>query len=548
MLSTMGSRPLSHATLLLHGAELYPDAPIDTWTGTGFSHSGFAELGRDASALAHALRGLGVAVGDRVGTFQWNNYEHFVAYHAVPAMGAVLNPLNIRLHPEQVGYIAQQAGDRVVLVDGVLLDRFLECLPSCPAVEHVVVVDGTAPEPRPGVAFHEYSALLAAQPRATYPFPLVPEESAAGICYTSGTTGNPKGVVYSHRSNWLHAMYLCTANALGIGRTDLLLPVVPMFHANGWGLPHANLLSGAGVLLPGRFLKPRDLLDMMAVARPTFAAAVPTIWSGLLAELDRCGQDVSHLREGMVAGSALQRDLWTAFRERHGVRLLHAWGMTETSPLVTVARPPAASPPDATRYCLTQGRFPVGVEARVVDDAGRVLPRDGATVGELQVRGAWITSAYHAEGTGAAFDDGWLRTGDVGHISADGFLTLVDRAKDLIKSGGEWISSVQLENAVMSHPDVLEAAVVGVPDATWDERPLVVAVLRPGVTGDPAALRAHLAGQFPRWQLPEHWVFADEVPKTSVGKFDKKRLRDRYGRRPAAEQFLPEGVRNVRRT
>lgn len=530
MLSTMGVEPLSHATLLRQGVERNPGTVVSTWTGTGFRHESFARLGRDASRLAHALSALGVDLGDRVGTFMWNNYEHLVAYHAIPAMGAVINPLNIRLFPEQVSYIATHAGDRVVLVDASLMEVFLRSLPSMPTVEHVVVVGDAEHADVPGVEFHAFEPLLDHQPGTEYPYPTVAEQAAAGICYTSGTTGDPKGVVYSHRSNWLHAMYLCAANGLAIGRNDVILPVVPMFHANGWGLAHASLMAGAGMLLPDRFMKPTDLLAMMAAGQPTFAAAVPTIWTGVLAALDAGPQDIRHLREIMVAGTALPRDLMAAFDERHGVRMLHAWGMTETSPLVTVSRPPAGCDPAAeTEYRLTQGRFPVGVDARLVDDDGAVLPRDGHSVGELQVRGPWITSGYHSKAESPqSFDDGWLPTGDVGHITGDGYLTLVDRSKDLIKSGGEWISSIQLENAVMGHPDVVEAAVVGVPDAKWGERPLVVAVLRDGSAVDESGLRAHLSETVARWQLPDLWKFVDEIPKTSVGKYDKKRLRDIY--------------------
>ncbi|MEU7146372.1 long-chain fatty acid--CoA ligase [Nocardia sp. NPDC046473] len=534
MLSTMGTAPLSQATLLRHGAELFPDTLISTWTGTEFRHADFARLGRDGSRLAHLLSGLGIAPGDRVGTFMWNNYEHLLAYHAIPAMGAVIHPLNIRLLPEQVGYVATQAADRIVLVDGSLLDIFLECLPEMPTVERVIVIDGPLPAPSvSGVELHSFASLMREQPETEYPFPSVDERSAAAVCYTSGTTGNPKGVVYSHRSNLLHAMYLCSANALAIGRADRVLPIVPMFHANGWGLPHACLMAGAALLLPDRFVKPADLLHIMAQGQPTFAAAVPTVWAGVLAELDCRPQDIGHLREIMVGGAALPGDLMAGFQERHGVQLLAAWGMTETSPLVTVARPPAdydvAAEP---AYRLSQGKIPVGIDARLVGEDGVVLPRDGRSVGELQVRGPWITASYYA---GAAapvgsdsFDDGWLRTGDVGYITADGFLTLVDRAKDLIKSGGEWISSIQLENDVMSHPGVAEATVVGVPDDKWGERPLAVVVLRDGADIDAAALRAHLVGKVAKWQLPDLWSFVREIPKTSVGKFDKKRLRDAF--------------------
>ncbi|WP_433564506.1 long-chain fatty acid--CoA ligase [Nocardia sp. CA-151230] len=534
MLSTMQDEQLSLATLLRYASTFQGDSHVSTWTGDGLRTQTYREVGQDAARLANALRDLGIGVGDRVGTFMWNNNEHMVAYIAVPAMGAVLHALNIRLFPEQLVYVANHAEDQVVIVDGSLLPMFAQYLPNLKTVRHVIVANGDAaalqaPE---GVTVHSYRELLDAQPD-TYDYPVVDERSAAGMCYTSGTTGDPKGVVYSHRSNWLHAMQVISPNGMGFTAADNVLAIVPLFHANAWGIPYAALMSGANVLMPDRFLQPAPLLEMMAAAKPTFAAAVPTIWGGVLAGLQAQPQDISHLRTCVVGGAAVPPSMMRAFEERHGVKLLHAWGMTETSPLGSVANPPAgAEGEEAWSYRYTQGRFPAGVQARLVGDDGSVLPNDGEALGELEVRGPWITGAYYSPSGGEVdpdkFHDGWLRTGDVGKISPNGYLTLVDRSKDVIKSGGEWISSVDLENAVMGHPAVAEAAVIGIPDAKWDERPLVAIVLVEGTEAKPEELRDFLAPKFAKWQLPEHWCFIAEVPKTSVGKFDKKRLRAQH--------------------
>ncbi|MET9488532.1 long-chain fatty acid--CoA ligase [Nocardia sp. NPDC006630] len=534
MLSTMQDEQLSLATLLRYASTFQGDSTVSTWTGDGIRTQTYREVGADAARLANALRDLGIGEGDRVGTFMWNNNEHMVAYVAIPAMGAVLHALNIRLFPEQLVYVANHAEDQVVIVDGSLLPMFAQYLPNLKTVRHVIVANGdaaalTAPE---GVQVHSYAELLAAQPD-TFDFPIVDERSAAGMCYTSGTTGDPKGVVYSHRSNYLHAMQVISPNGMGFDNSDTVLAIVPLFHANAWGIPYAALMSGANVLMPDRFLQPAPLLEMMAVAKPTFAAAVPTIWGGVLAGLQAAPQDISHLRTCVVGGAAVPPSMMRAFQERHGVKLLHAWGMTETSPLGSVAHPPAGvEGEEEWAYRYTQGRFPAGVQARLVADDGTVVANDGQALGELEVKGPWITGAYYSP-TGAEVDpekfhDGWLRTGDVGKISANGYLTLVDRSKDVIKSGGEWISSVDLENAVVGHPAVAEAAVIGVPDEKWDERPLVAVVLAEGAEVKPEELRDFLSDKFAKWQLPEHWAFIDEVPKTSVGKFDKKRLRAQY--------------------
>ncbi|MCX4093184.1 long-chain fatty acid--CoA ligase [Nocardia sp. alder85J] len=534
MLSTMQDEQLSLATLLRYAATFQGDSTVSTWTGDGVRTMTYRELGERGAQLAHALRGLDVGIGDRVGTFMWNNNEHMCVYAAVPAMGAVLHALNIRLFPEQLVFVANHAEDQVVIVDGTLVPMFNQYLPLLRTVRHVIVVNGdagtiVAPE---GVRVHAWDELLAGQP-TEYDFPVVDEKSAAGMCYTSGTTGDPKGVVYSHRSNWLHAMQVISPNGMGFTASDNVLAIVPLFHANAWGLPYAAMMSGANVLMPDRFLQPGPLLQMMASEQPTFAAAVPTIWGGVLAQLEAAPQDIAHLRTVVVGGAALPPAMMHAFQEKYGVRLLHAWGMTETSPLGSVSHAPTGvTGEEEWQYRYSQGLFPASVRARVVADDGTVLPNDGKAVGELEVRGPWITGSYYSpdgvEVDPDKFDDGWLRTGDVGRITPNGYLTLVDRTKDVIKSGGEWISSVDLENAIIGHPAVAEASVIGIPDPKWDERPLVAVVLKPGASAEPVELRDFLAGKFAKWQLPEYWTFIDEVPKTSVGKFDKKRLRARY--------------------
>ena len=534
MFSTMQDEPLSLARLLEYASTFQGDATVTTWTGDTARTITFAQLGEEAARLANALRLLGIREGDRVATFMWNNTEHQVAYTAVPAMGAVLHALNIRLPAEQLAYIANHAEDHVIIVDGSLAPALSQWLPRLPAVRHVVIVNGDpgAVGAPGGVQVHDWTELLSAQ-SAVYDFPVIDERSAAAMCYTSGTSGDPKGVVYSHRSNWLHSVQVLTAAGMGIDGSDSILAIVPMFHANGWGLPYAALMAGASLVMPDRFLQPAPLLQIMATLKPTFAAAVPTIWNSLLTELERAPQDISHLRSVVVGGSAAPPTMMRAFEDKHRVRVIHAWGMTETSPLGTVAHPPAAaSGEQAWSYRVTQGRFPAGLRSRLIGDDGSVVPNDGKTPGELEVRGPWVTAGYYspkgAERPPGNFHDGWLRTGDVGYITHDGFLTLIDRSKDVIKSGGEWISSIDLENLIGSHPAVAEAAVVGVPDDRWDERPLAIVALRPGEAASATELRHFVAAAVAKWQVPERWAFLPEVPKTSVGKFDKKLLRTRY--------------------
>ncbi|MYT70295.1 MULTISPECIES: long-chain fatty acid--CoA ligase [unclassified Streptomyces] len=532
--------PLTVTRILNHGVRVHGTSRITTWTGEGEPHRRtFAEVGARAAQLAHALHDdLGIRDDDRVATLMWNNAEHVETYFAAPAMGAVLHTLNLRLPAEQLVWIVNHAADRVIIVNGSLLPLLAPLLPKLRGVEHLVVsgpgdrsvLDGAQPQ------VHDYEDLIAGKP-TTYDWPELDERRAAAMCYTSGTTGDPKGVVYSHRSIYLHSMQVNMTQSMGLTDADTSLVVVPQFHVNAWGLPHATFMTGVNMLMPDRFLQPAPLAEMIESERPTHAAAVPTIWQGLLAELTAKPRDVSSLTQVTIGGSACPPSLMKAFDDL-GMRVCHAWGMTETSPLGTIARPPAGVEPGSDEefaYRLTQGRFPAGVEARLSGPGGEILPWDGESAGELEVRGNWIAGAYYGGQDSEPLrpddkfsEDGWLKTGDVGTISPDGFLTLTDRAKDVIKSGGEWISSVDLENALMSHPDVAEAAVVAVPDDKWGERPLATVVLKEGASADFESLRAFLAEKVAKWQLPERWTIIPAVPKTSVGKFDKKVLRKQY--------------------
>ncbi len=533
MRSTMMDLPLQISRLLEHGSTVHGSSEIVTWTADGARRMTFAELGAVAAQLAHALRDdLGVTGDQRVASFMWNNAEHMAVYAAVPSMGAVLHTLNLRLFPDQLTYIANHAEDYVIIVDTTLIPLLARVLAELKTVRHVVIVGGGDPAPFAAadhVTVHSWEALLAGKP-TTYDWPEVDERDAAALCYTSGTTGNPKGVAYSHRSIWLHSMQVCMTESFGLSPHTRELVIVPMFHAMAWGLPYAGLMSGANLIMPDRFLQAAPLAAMIEAERPTLAGAVPTIWTDLLAYMEQHPTDITSLKEAVVGGSACPPSLMQAYRNR-GVEIIHAWGMTEMSPLGSVSREPAGTAGDeAWAYRITQGRVPAGVAARIVGPSGEVMPTDGEAVGELEVRGPWVTSTYIGDDAPdpEKFRDGWLRTGDVGTLSGNGFLTLTDRAKDVIKSGGEWISSVELENHLMAHPSVLEACVVGVPDEKWTERPLATVVVKEGASISAEELRDFLSDRIARWQLPERWSFIEEVPKTSVGKFDKKVVRARY--------------------
>ena len=538
MRSTMMDVPLTVTRIMQYGSTVYGDRELVTYAADGLRRQTYAETGARAAKLANALRSLGVDGDQRVATLMWNNAEHLEAYLAIPAMGAVLHTLNLRLDPETIGYIASHADDEAVIVDSSLVPLLAQVLPYASAIRHVLVAGSSgdtdptalASLAGPGREVQFYEDLLGAQP-ASFDWPDVDERSAAAMCYTSGTTGRPKGVVYSHRSMHLHSMAVNTGSVFAMSERDRVLPVVPMFHANAWGLPYAAVMAGASLIMPDRYLQPEPLVKLIEAERPTVAGAVPTIWNALLQHVRANGGDLSSLRIVPCGGSAVPHALMEAYEKELGVTILQAWGMTETSPLGSVAHPPVgATGDDAWQYRDTQGRLICEVEARLVGDAGTVLPHDGETVGEVEVRGPWITGAYYKDDDPEKFRDGWLRTGDVGTIDPLGYVVLTDRAKDVIKSGGEWISSMELENAIMAHPDVLEAAVIGIADERWGERPLATVVLAPGSTTTAAELREFLAARIPRWQLPERWSFITEVPKTSVGKFAKTKLRDSYAR------------------
>jgi acyl-CoA synthetase (AMP-forming)/AMP-acid ligase II len=534
MRSTMMSTPLLISRILEHGGTVHGPTEVVTWTAKSPRRTTFAAVRREAARLANALRGeLGITGDQRVATFMWNNAHHLVGYLAVPSMGAVLHTLNIRLSPEQVAYVANHANDKVVIVDATLLPQLCKALPEMSSVEHLVVVgDGDLPDLGVGdrVAVHRWNDLLAGKPDR-FDWPELDEDDAAALCYTSGTTAIPKGVAYSHRSIWLHSMQVCMAEGFGIGPGVRELPIVPMFHAMAWGLPYAAFMSGASLVMPDRFLQAEPIARMIATERPTRASAVPTIWADLLAYLDAHDVDTSSLTEVTVGGSACPPSLMHAYQERYGIRILHSWGMTEMSPLGSIGRPPAGlSEEDEWAYRYTQGRIPAAVQARIVGPVGDVMPADGKSVGELEVRGPWVTARYAGDSAPdpERFRDGWLRTGDVGTLAPNGYLTLTDRSKDVIKSGGEWISSVWLENALVAHPALQDACVVGVPDERWGERPLATVVLRDGAAASVEDLRQFLASRVARWQQPKYWAYINAVPRTSVGKPDKKQVRSWY--------------------
>jgi acyl-CoA synthetase (AMP-forming)/AMP-acid ligase II len=517
--------PLTLQHVLGRMRRMYGDSEVATLTDDGLERASFAEVCERVDRLCRALESLGVEQGDRVATFAWNSQRHLEAYLAAPCMGAVLHTLNIRLFADQLTYIANHAQDKVVLVDDSLVPVLEKVAPTFETVEHYVVMgDGDAGS-LPNVV--RYEELLADQPSG-YDYPELDDRSAAGLCYTSGTTGNPKGVLYSHRSNMLHALGTCLVDAMGLSSADRVLPIVPQFHANSWGIPYAAGFVGADLVMPSKFLQPEPLVKLLVEEKITLAPGVPTVWRDVLRYVDEHKPDLSGLRV-ICGGSAVPLDLMQAFDERHGVEVIQAWGMTETSPLGSVARVPRGAEGDeAWQYRTTAGRIMPLVEARLMADDGAEVDWDGESTGELEVRGPWIASDYYEDPSGRdRFHDGWLRTGDIAAIDPRGYIRITDRAKDVIKSGGEWISSVELECELMAHPEVLEAAVIAKPDERWQERPLACVVREDGSDVSAEDLREHLCSRVAKWWLPDEIAFIDEVPKTSVGKFDKKVLRKR---------------------
>ncbi len=528
--------PLTLAHLLERAGRLHGQREIvSVEPDEGVTRTSWSAVHRRALRLANALQRLGVEPGDRVATLGWNHARHLEAYFAAPVMGAVLHTINPRLHPGDLAYIVNHARDKVLLVDDVLLpvlERFrAEIQPA-----HVIVWGHGQPPP-PGML--DYEALIEPE-MAVFSYPPLREEQAAGLCYTSGTTGRPKGVLYSHRALVLHSLATALPDAVGISMRDTVLPVVPMFHVNAWGTPYTAAMVGAKMVFPGPYLDAKHLLGLMAAERVTLAAGVPTVWLAILEALDAApgAYDLSALRELVVGGSAAPASMIAGFQERHGIHVLHAWGMTETTPIGTVCRekPPLDERPAPERLArrATQG-IPVPlVEVRAMGAEGPVA-WDGRSMGELQVRGPWVASSYfeNPQEADKFTMDGWFRTGDVVTIDPDGYVRITDRTKDLIKSGGEWISSVDLENALMGHPAVREAAVVSVEHPRWGERPVAAVVLRPGAEATPEELRAYLAPRFASFWLPDAFLFVSQIPRTATGKFQKSVLRELIRSQPA---------------
>ncbi|MGW2303916.1 long-chain-fatty-acid--CoA ligase [Streptomyces sp. NPDC001809] len=532
MKSTMQDRELLVRDLLGHGQRVYADSRVIRCADGRDERSvqTFAEIAAQAEQLAAALARLGVQLGERVATLAWNTPEHLVAYLAVPSMGAVLHTLNLRLHPDQLGYIVEHAEDAVLLVDATLQDMLRPLAGRLGGVRHVVVIGGTPEVELPGhIAVHRWDELLAAE-RPGYVWPDLDEREAAALCYTTGTTGDPKGVAYSHRSISLHTLGVSGGSGFAMHDGDRVLPIVPMFHANAWGWPYSAWLAGADLIMNGPQLHTPDLARIINEERPTAVAAICTIWNSLVHHGERHPLDLGAVRLAGCGGATPPRALLQQLKDRYGVRLIQGWGLTETSPLATFAVPPHGTPDEEeVGWLAKSGRVMPYVDVRLIGEDGTEQPWDGTSVGELELRGPWVTGSYHNTPDSAEkFHDGWLRTGDLGVIEPGGWVVVSDRLKDGIKSGGEWISTIELENAIIEHPAVLEAIVVGVPDPRWEERPLACVSLVPGGEVDGAGLREFLTGRVARWWVPERWSFVDAVPKTSVGKYDKRAVRARY--------------------
>jgi fatty-acyl-CoA synthase len=524
--------PLTIRNIYERARLLFPDRQLATRRPDGtVARTTYGDWSERVARLATALRELGVGPGDRVATFCWNHDRHMEAYFAAALMGASYHTLNIRLSPDQLTYIVNHAHDKVVVVDADLAPALTKVLPQAPSLEHVLVIGEGAPQLEHR-SVRDYEALVAgATPLSEWPE--LDEQQTAGICYTSATTGNPKGVAYSHRALFIHTLAAGLADTLGLSERDVILPIVPMFHVNAWGLPFGATWFGAGLVFGGSHPTPADYLRLIREEGVTMSAGVPTVWLGVAQLLDQDGGDLGSLKRIVCGGSAAPVSLIRLFEERYGVEFIHAYGMTEATPLTHLSRLKSslAHLQDAERYSFKakQGLLAPGLEQRLVDESGRPVPWDGKSMGEVLLRGPWIADEYlDDERSAATFIDGWYHSGDVATIDPEGYLHLVDRTKDLVKSGGEWISSVELENALMGHPAVAEAAVIAVPDEKWGERPLAIVVRKPGADASPEELLGSIGEQFPKWWLPDRIEFIDEIPKTATGKFSKRTLRERF--------------------
>ncbi|HTA71101.1 MAG TPA: long-chain fatty acid--CoA ligase [Bryobacteraceae bacterium] len=535
MQGLMMDYPLTLTHILERSAKLFPKKEIASKMPDGMHRYSYADFHRRVHAVARGLERLGVKPGDRVGTLCWNSFRHLELYFAVPCYGAVLHTLNLRLPSDQLAYIINHADDRVIFVDASLVSILEPIRDQISCTKQFVILpdaenDNTSLAPSTG-----YEELIESSSAAPYPWPQLDENTAAATCYTSGTTGNPKGVLYTQRALVLHSFALAMADVFAISERDTVLQIVPMFHANGWGIPYAAVMTGARIVHTGRHLQPVDIANLIQTERVTFTAGVPTIWMSLYGYLETQPRDLSSLRTVVVAGSAMPRQFIELYEKKYGVRFRLAWGMTETTPIATfmAVKDKLEDLPEKQRFdLLARHGLPVaGVDIRIVDAEGKEIAWDGTTMGELQTRGPWITSGYYNDPRNdQAFQDGWFRTGDVATIDSEGYLQIMDRTKDLVKSGGEWISSVDLENALMAHPKVMEAAVIAVFHPKWQERPLACIALHENCRGTVTKeeMLDFLSGRVAKWWLPDDIVFVDAVPKTSVGKFNKRALREQF--------------------
>ena len=536
MRGLMMDRPLLIGSLIQYAAEYHGDTEIVTRTVEGpIQRYSYAAAERRAKQLARGLQRLGVRRGDRVATIAWNTHRHFELYFAISGIGAVCHTINPRLFADQLSYIVNHAEDKVMFLDLTFVPLAEKMAAVWGPVEHYVIMTDRAHMPQTGLPGALCYEELVAGETPDLAWPDFDENTASSLCYTSGTTGNPKGALYTHRSTLLHSFAVCSANAVAISMRDSILPVVPMFHVNAWGIPYAAAMSGAKLVFPGPKLDGASLHELFEAEKVTLSLGVPTVWLGLLQYLEQTGKRIDGVNRVTVGGSAAPAAMIQAFEEKYGVQCIHGWGMTEMSPVGTLGLPKAKflgrSKAEQFARKAMQG-FPLyGVDMKVVAPDGKAQPHDGKSSGELYVRGPWIVNGYFndAPATAAAFDEeGWFRTGDVCTIDADGYMQIVDRSKDVIKSGGEWISSIDVENAAMGHPDIAEAAVIGVPHPKWDERPLLIVVAKQGKQPSKEEILALLGDKIAKWQLPDDVVFVSEIPHGATGKVLKTKLREQF--------------------